>query len=265
MDRPEVKRRVAISYIVTAICLIAILVGSQLLLSNQNQNQQDSDSPASDDGTVSDTPDTVISGESGDPETDDTPNEVLEAESCTFEEYRYRMITDETELASLGLPNVITDDMMGAVFATADDQVTLYAYPAYGCRAILIAGKDDAYSFCVLDGFTDNTSVQTLATILTMDAIYAVSNINSAQIISADGEAEALNSEELEQFYSLLSACTNAGEKAVVTDGVTIALTSHTGAVLELSYYEDVSLISALVEYYTVTDDLKTLIINILS
>lgn len=67
------------------------------------------------------------------------------------------MITDETELASLGLPNVITDDMMGAVFATADDQVTLYAYPAYGCRAILIAGKDDAYSFCVLDGFTDNT------------------------------------------------------------------------------------------------------------
>lgn len=139
MDRPEVKRRVAISYIVTAICLIAILVGSQLLLSNQNQNQQDSDSPASDDGTVSDTPDTVISGESGDPETDDTPNEVLEAESCTFEEYRYRMITDETELASLGLPNVITDDMMGAVFATADDQVTLYAYPAYGCRAILIA------------------------------------------------------------------------------------------------------------------------------
>ncbi len=264
MDRPEVKHRVAISYIVTAVCLIAILVVSQLLWGGRTP--QEPVDPA-DGGTVSDTDGTSEPGtQAGTDEPDERDAyEVLEAEYCTYDHYRYRMITDAEELSALGLPSAVTDDVRGGNFAAADDKIVLYAYPAYGCRAFLIANKNDAYSFCVLDGFTDDSAVQTLDTILPMYGMYAASDITSGQVVDTNGKASPLTAEELEQFYALLSGCTNAGDKAVVTDGMTIELVTRTGVILELSYYEDVSLISVLGEYYAVTDDLKTLIVNILS
>lgn len=254
MDRPEVKHRVAISYIVAMVCLIAIVVVSQLLMSNR---AKPADDPA--DGT-SDTADVPNEPVEDVPPIDDGSYAAMEAEACTYNEYRYRIVTDAEELAALGLPAAVTKDILGGNFATADNRVALYAYPAYGCRAILIANSGENYSFCVLDGFTDSTKVQTLDVIPPIYGMNAAADVTAAEFVSPDGTRSAIDSGKLEQFYALLPDCTNAGEKAPVTDPATIALTSRTGVVLELSYYEDVSLISVLGQYYAVTDELKTLI-----
>ena len=93
-----------------------------------------------------------------------------------------------------------------------------------------------------------------------MYGMNAASDVTASELIYPDGTRATIGSKDLEQFYALLSGCTNAGEKAPVTEPITVALTSHTGVVLELSYYADVSLISVLGEYYTVSDDLKAFI-----
>ena len=253
MDRPEVKRRVAISYIVTAVCLIAILLFTQFFTMNRS-----TDNAEETDDTVSDTSDEEVSSETNE-DAEETPDsyETLETATCTYDGYCYRMITDADELSAWGLPETITDDIVGGTFATADDQTVLYAYPAYGCRAVLIAGKDNARSFCVLDGFTDDTKASTLDAILPMYGIHAVSNILSAQIVTVAGTEIPLDSEEITQLCEFFSACSNAGDKAAVTDAVAITFTTQSGMRFSFSYYEDLELISVFNEYYQVTDDLK--------
>ena len=56
MDRPEVKHRVAISYIVAMVCLIAIVVVSQLLMSNR---AKPADDPADGTSDTADVPNAV--------------------------------------------------------------------------------------------------------------------------------------------------------------------------------------------------------------
>lgn len=257
MDRPEVKHRVAVSYIVAMVCLIAIVIVSQLLVNNRAKQTAD---PV--DGT-SDAVD-IPNDETEDLPVDDSSYAALESEFCTYNEYRYRVITDTEELATLGLPSSVTKEVLGGNFATADNRVALYAYPAYGCRAVLIANSGEAYSFCVLDGFTDSSKVQTLDAIPPMYGMNAASDVAESALIHSDGTRTTIDAENLEQFYNFLSGCSNAGEKAPVTDPVVVALTSRTGVVLELNYYSDISLISVLGEYYTVTDDLTALILSLI-
>lgn len=262
MDRPEVKHRVAISYIVVAICLIAIFVLQFWLAKRSIQNT----TPAEADSTVSgETSDVAAQPDPEEETTDDDAYAVLDAEYCIQGDYRYRMVSDAEELAALGLPEAVTEDILGGNLATANDKIALYAYPAYGCRAVLIASKNDAYSFCVLDGFTSDAAAQTLDVIFPLYGLNTVSDIASAQIAGTDGTVRQLTGENVQQFYDLLSGCENAGEKAAVTAGQTIAFTSQRDAVCELTYYSDVSLICVLGEYYTVTDELKTLIAGILA
>lgn len=264
MDRPEVKHRVAVSYIVAMVCLIAIVIISQILVNNRAQ-QQEEDPAAENTSSSTDAPTTESGTDEEEPVTNDGSYPAMNAEFCTYDMYQYRIVTDAEELASFGLPSSVTEEMLGGSFATANDRITLYAYPAYGCRAILIANKGDNYSFCVLDSFTDSTKVQTLNVIPPMFGMNAASDVVSSEVIRADGTQVTLTEEDVEQFYSLLSDCTNAGEKAAVADGVTIALTSRTGVVLPLNYHEDISLISILGEYYTVTEELQTFLADFLA
>lgn len=262
MDRPEVKHRVAVSYIVAMVCLIAVVIVSQILVNNRSQQQADDPEGTSDAADASSADDGVTTDE---PAVDDGSYAALDVEYCTYDMYQYRIVTDAEELASLGLPSSVAEELLGGSFATANDRITLYAYPTYGCRAVLIANSGENYSFCVLDSFTDSTKVQTLNVIPPMFGMNAASDVASAGFVLTDGTQIAMTAEDIEQFYSLLPDCTNAGEKAAIADGVTIALTSRTGVVLNLNYYEDLSLITILGEYYEVTEDLKILLTDLLS
>ncbi|MBE6936880.1 MAG: hypothetical protein E7458_10410 [Ruminococcaceae bacterium] len=226
MDRPENKKRIIIFYIIVGAMMIG-LFGFTTWYNNMRAEQIAAENP---DAAITETP------EEEEPVEEEKPVE-LSADYCAAGGYRYRIVNDAEELAYYGLPEEITEEIMGGTFATADSKITLYAYPAYGCRAYLIAGREDAYSFCILDGLTDTTLVPTLADLLPLYGIYSTEDA----------------------FLELARDCTYAGDKTVA-DGVEIQLISAHDAPLMMTYDADAGLLMAGGMCFNVTDKMAELL-----
>lgn len=226
MDRPENKKRILIFYIIVG----AMMIGLFSFTTWYNNMRAEQRAEANPDSAVTETP------EAEEPKEEEKPVE-LTADHCAANGYRYRIINDAEELAAYGLPAEVTEEIMGGTFATADSKITLYAYPEYGCRAYLIAGREDAYSFCILDGLTDTTLVPTLADLLPLYGIYSTED----------------------DFYQLAHDCTYAGDKSVA-EGVEIQLVSSHNAPLHMLYSESEGLLMAGGLCFNVTDKLAELL-----
>ena len=251
MDRPQDKRRMTISYIVAAIILVIVVILSQVYTNYRVQQRR---------AAAGETEDTATVQEEEQAAEEDKAYEQLTVESSIYDGYRYRSVTDAEELAALGLPASVSEEDLGGKFATADNQIVLYAYPRYGCRAVLIGNNTDKYSFCVLDGFTDNTKVGTLAQIPPLYGIRDVPHISKGIVTDHDGNTFELNADSLSQLMDCLADCVNNNAGTSVPSGITITLTAQSGLPMELTCDQNLSIVSVLGESYKISTELKTLL-----
>jgi hypothetical protein len=244
MDRPEVKSRAFVSYVVVAVCLIGLMLFTNYMNNTANENA------AAEDPAAATEQNPAAQSEVTEP--------TLDVNGCTYSGYHYRVVSDIDELSALGLPGKVEEGMIGGEFGAADNRVTLYAYPALACRAYLIAGRDELYSFAVLDSFTEDKAGNA-GDIAPMYGIYSAADAAKAVIISSDGEERTLSGADIESLLAALTACANAGDYGAMTGGTVLSITSAKGAVMTMEYYEERGVISVLGEYFTASDEVKNM------
>ena len=252
MDNAQDKRRMTISYILAAIFLVIVVIGSHLYTNYRIQQRQ-----AAAGETAEEEPAQM---EEAEEEEEDSSYEQITVDYSIYETYRYRTVTDTAELSALGLPATVSDEDLGGKFATADNQIVLYAYPRYGCRAVLIGNNTNKYSFCVLDSFTDNTQFGTLAQIPGLYGISGASAVKEAKLIRSDSTSVTIDGATQEQMLTAFAECVNNNAKTTVPNGSRIVFTANSGLSMTLACDQNCAIISVLGESYKVSDGLKTML-----